>query len=278
MEKENKTLMFSALINIIVSVIKIGGGLIFNSYTFIIDGYYTVVDFITDILAMVGAKVSRRRANKRFPFGFGRIEYISQMLVGVIIISVGIFSCVKSFGHEFEMPNLNVLYLVFIAIALKALSSSYLLKKGKEIRSTILTTSAKESFMDVISSSIVFVVIIIGQFYSKADLIGSLIMGIMICISGIKIIIDNITALIGEDVNNKQIKKDIEKIIKRYKDIEYSDSSLIKFGLYYKIEVEIAIEDNLNVNELIKKEKKISNEIKKLKYKIKFITYNIILK
>ena len=49
--------------------------MLFNCYALIADGIYTLSDFITDILAMIGARVGKKRANKKYPFGYGRFEY-----------------------------------------------------------------------------------------------------------------------------------------------------------------------------------------------------------
>ena len=76
MKKEREALYFSILINIMVAILKLVGGFFYGSYTLITDAYYTICDFITDIIALISAKISKRRANKRFPFGYGRIEYI----------------------------------------------------------------------------------------------------------------------------------------------------------------------------------------------------------
>ncbi|MBE6140208.1 MAG: cation diffusion facilitator family transporter [Firmicutes bacterium] len=278
MKKESSVLIFSAIINIIVSSIKITCGIYYNSYTFVADGYYTISDLITDIIALISAKVSHRRANKKYPFGFGRVEYICQMFIGFIIIFIGFFVIIDSFSHKYVEPNLNIIYFILIAIFLKILSSNYLLDVGRKIRSQILTISAKESFSDVFSTSCVFIIIIIARFYPPFDLIGTIIIALLIMSSGIKIIKDNVLALIGEDINNEEIKLFVKENIEKHQDILYSDSALIKTGNYYLANIEIAVDEHMKLNRLIKLENKIKKELKKSKYKIKFIEFDIIAK
>ena len=278
LKKERKALYFSILINTIVSFLKIGGGLIFASYTLIADGYYSVCDLITDFIALISAKIAKRRANKKYPFGYGKVEYISQMLIGVLIFILGVFTIVKSFGKNFVVPNLNIIYIIIFVILLKALSSNYLYQVGKKNRSQVLISSAKESFVDVVSSSIVLFIVLIGQFFPIIDLIGSLFISVLILGEGLRIINDNIFALLGEDKNDAKIKKIIESTVNQNKRLLYSDSSLIKNGSYYQTTIEIAVDDEMKVKDLIKSENKIKSKLKKSKYNIKFIDFNFISK
>lgn len=276
MKKEANVLIFSAIINVIVCFLKILGGILFHSYTLIVDGYYTISDLITDIIAFVGAKVSRKRANKKYPFGYGRVEYISQMFIGITLFCVGIFLIYKSLTHEFQTPNLNIIYIIIFAIFLKILSANYLMTVGRSIRSQILILSAKESILDLLSSTVVILVIVIGQFFPQIDLVGCILMSILIIANGIKIIIDNILALIGEDDNNEEVKKYIQEQLKEYKDIIYSDSALLRTGSYYFATIEIAVDEEMRVDKLMRLESKIKKELQRSKYKIKFIEFDII--
>lgn len=278
MKKESKALYFSILINLIVAFLKVCGGLIYGSYTLIADGYYSICDFVTDIIALISAKVSKRRANKKYPFGFGKIEYVSGMLIGFLILLVGCFTIFNSFQVKYIIPNLNIIYVIIYVIFLKTLSSNYLYQIGKKNRSQILISSAKESFIDVVSSTMVLLIILLGQFVPVVDLIGSLLISILILWEGLKIINDNIFALVGIDKNDKEIKTTIETIVNENKNFLYSDSFLIKSGSYYQATIEIAVDNDLKVKDLIKYENKIKNKLKKTKYHIKFVDFNFILK
>ena len=152
MKVEKRTLVFSAIINLIVALIKISAGNIFNFASIIADGFYTVSDLITDVLAMIGAKVSKKRPDKRHPLGYGNFEYIMQMVMGFVIFIVGIVVIYMSFKITYTRPNLLVIVPLLIVIALKMYSAKMLLKVGEKINSSILVTSSKESFIDGISS------------------------------------------------------------------------------------------------------------------------------
>ena len=136
--KEIKVLLISMLNNLIVSSLKIIGGIFCHNNSLMADGFHTFSDFITDIIAIIGTKISKKRANKRYPFGYGNIEYITSIFIGIIIFSLGIFIIIKSiFSTPHETNNMAIV-ITLIAIILKLLSANYLMKKGTEYHSQIL--------------------------------------------------------------------------------------------------------------------------------------------
>lgn len=279
MKKEQHALGVSALINIIVSFLKVWGGILCCSYTLMASGYYTICDFSTDIIAMVGAKVGKKRANKKHPFGYGRFEYSLQIVIGVVILLVGLYIFIRSFFLKYEIPNLNILYILLFVFFLKVLSSNYLMKKGRDISSLILIFNAKESFLDVLSLIVTFLVIIISRFIPIIDLIGCLLMALLIIYEGVKIIFDNVIAIIGIDDNNKTIKDNLKKVINKETKVEYSDAFLLKIKEYYYATIEIGVDENMNIKDLMKVERDLKRKIKRGKSnKIKYIEFNVIKK
>lgn len=276
MRKEQIALFISAIINIIVSVLKIVGGILSGCYTLIASGYYTICDLSTDVLAIVGGQVGKRRANKKHPFGYGRYEYILQIFIGSVIFLVGFYVFIRSFFIEYNGSNLKILLLILLLFFLKVLSSNYLMQKGKDISSLILVVSAKESFLDVLSLIITFLIVLISQFLPFIDIVGCLLMASLLIYEGLKIIFDNIILIIGIDDNNLKIKNKLKEIVNKEKNVKYSDSFLIKNREYYQATIEIAIMNSVTIQDLIKIEYKLRNKIRKSNINVKFIDFNII--
>ncbi len=272
---EEKAIIFSAIINIIVALIKIIAGNVFSFMSFIADGFYTVSDFITDLLALLGAKIGKKRPNKRHPLGYGNFEYIMQMLMGFLILIVGFIVIFMSFNISYQKPNLIVIIFILMAICLKIFSSSVLLRAGKKINSSLLITSSKESYLDVFSSSMLILVILLSQFISFVDMIGSLIMGLLIIIQAIKIIFQNIMLLIGVSIRDKRIEGEIEKIFSKYRNIDINKITLVKNGPYYHLILGIIINKKWNIKRLINIESMIKKEIRKRKMGIGIIDFDI---
>ncbi len=272
---EEKAIIFSAIINFFVALIKIIGGNIFGFVSLVADGFYTVSDFITDILALIGARIGKRRPNKRHPLGYGNFEYIMQMIMGFLIMLVGIVVIFMSFNIYYSKPSLIVILFILVAIGLKLYSSNMLQEAGKKINSSLLITSSKESYIDVISSSVLLLVILVSQFFKYADMIGSIFIGILIIYQAIKIIIQNTMLLIGVSTRNEKIENEIIKIFNRYRKIDIKNITLIKQGPYYHLILGIIINKKFDIKYLINAELNIKRDIRKKKLGIRLIDFDI---
>ena len=98
MKLEFKVLIYSMINNLIISIIKIIGGMIFSLGSLFADGMHTFSDFFTDIVCLLGAKVSKKRPTKSHPFGFGKVEYLTNLFVGIVLVLLGIFIIINSFN------------------------------------------------------------------------------------------------------------------------------------------------------------------------------------
>ena len=275
MKVEQKTLIFSSIINLFVAILKIVCGTTLGFATLIADGFYTASDFITDILAIVGAKISKRRPNKRYPLGFGNFENIMQIIMGFMIMLVGSVVLFLSFYMSYHKPSFLVLIPIIITIILKTYSSRMLLKVGKRINSNLLITSSKESFLDVISSLTMIIIVFIGQFYVQIDKIGSIIIGLIIIGQAIKIVYQNILVIIGEATSNEKIEKALNEIFSHYRKIKLINKTIIKQGSFYNLILEINIAKDYTISNLIKAEMNIKRAIKKKNLKVRMIDFDI---
>lgn len=278
MKKEHKNLVFSMIINIMITTLKIVGGLIFNSYTLVASGYYTLCNFIQEFLAYIGSKINHRRANIKHPFGFGKIEYIAQIIVGLIFILIAVFILIKSIYLTYDIANHKIVFTLLIILLFLYLNAQYLLEIGKKIRSQALFISSRSSFYDAIVTLISSIFIILSVWISLFDFFGSLFIIITLFYKGIKIIIDNVVLITGQNDNSTKITNKIKKIINNYNVVKLSDISLINVKNFYCITIEMGIDDNININQLIKIENNIRYKIYKEKINIKMIDFEIIKK
>ena len=278
MKKEHKNLVFSMIINIMITTLKIVGGLIFNSYTLVAGGYYTLCNFIQEFLAYIGSKINHRRANIKHPFGFGKIEYIAQIIVGLIFILIAVFILIKSIYLTYDIANHKIIFTLLIILLFLYLNAQYLLEIGKKIRSQALFISSRSSFYDASVTLISSIFIILSIWISLFDFFGSLFIVITLFYKGMKIIIDNVVLITGQNDTSTKITNKIKKIMNSYKEVKLSDISLINVKNFYCITIEMGIDDNINVNQLIKIENNLRYKIYKEKINIKMIDFEIIKK
>jgi cation diffusion facilitator family transporter len=269
--------------NLLISIIKVSGGIIFHVSSLFADGMHTFSDFITDIFALIGSKISRKRPTKIHPFGFGRAEYITNLLIGVIIILLGIFILVTSFFKEPIVPSLAVIGLLIGVTLMKLYSVNTLLRNGEKLNSGLLLTAAKESMTDVYSSVGVVLVVIVMQFSNYlpileyADILGSIIISLLVIKTGIPIIKQNVMNLIGEVDIEKTHLESIENILNNYEVINKHRTQLIKYGSYYKTHLTLELDPNITLREISDLENKLTIELKKNKtIKIKYINIDVV--
>ena len=279
MKLELKTLRYSMINNLVIAIIKVFGGLYFGLGSLFADGLHTFSDFITDIISMLGTKISKRRPTKYHPFGFGKVEYLTNLFVGVLLLILALFIIISSFFKESIIPPLTVLILLVITFILKLIAIFIMNRVGNKINSHVLVVSVEESKTDLYSSIGVIIITIILQFSDKiaifkyADLIGSIIIGLIVLKTSLKIIISNSLSIIGEiDYDNLKIDE-VREYLSKYKNIIDSDIHLIKYGAYYKLQLTLVLRQDITLRQAEKLMNKIKIEIpRQRKLKIKYVT------
>ena len=197
MKLETIILIYSMINNIIIAVAKITGGIILNLSSLFADGLHTFCDFITDIICMIGSKISKKNPTKHHPFGFGKIEYLTNLFVGIILFLLGIYIIVHSIKAETTIPPVSLLWLLFVALVLKLIAIIIMHVAGEKKHSQLLITSVEESKTDLYASIGVIIITIILQFTSKypilkhVDMIGTIIIGLIVIKTAIEIIAQN---------------------------------------------------------------------------------------
>lgn len=285
MKIEIKSLICSMVINLFLSVIKFMGGIFYGLSSLCTDAIQTFTDFVTDVFALIGAKISKKRPTKLHPFGFGRVEYITNLLIGLIIIIIGIFILVSSFFAETSIPSLSVIILLLIMSIIKLLMVLYLHIKGKNINSSVLITASKESLVDVCATFGVILIAILLQFSKEleflkySDLIGSILISLLIIKTGIPIVKQNILNLLGEVELDENILNSVKEELKQFKQIENLKIELIKYGSYFKIHLILELNPDMTLRRIANLEKKIIRELKhNQKLKIKYINIDVVPK
>lgn len=279
MKLETKVLIYSMLNNSIISTAKIIGGFSLGLSSLFADGLHTFCDFITDIICMIGTKISKHKPTKLHPFGFGKIEYLNNLFIGTILFLLGIFIIINGLKHDVVVPPLSLLLLLLSAILLKILAIFIMHKVGKKINSQVLITSVEESKMDLISSLVVALIAIVLQFTDEypwlkyADLIGSMFIGLIVIKTALNIIIDNSLSLIGEVETNKDVIKKVEDFVSEFKGVEKQEITLIKSGAYYQLHLVLELDHTLTLRQVTNLENKIKRSIiRHTSLDIKYVT------
>ena len=281
MKKVTNTMRLMLITNLILSFLQIIVGIFGNSSAIIADGVHTITDLITDMVAIIGTKFSNKRPDEKHPFGYGQIEYITSVFIGIIIVLMGISLMVGTLNTNLVIPKVEIIIVTILTIVVKYFMSQYVILKGKEYKNAILIASGKESVVDVLSSVIVLFSIVFMQFSNKinfliySDKIAAFLVSIFVIKTGLNIISQDIANLIGKQEQDEQVLNEIKNIIlKDEKILEIEKIILIKSGPYYKLDAKVLMQEDLTLKTVGRSIIKIKNNLKK-NLSIKFV--NIIV-
>lgn len=267
MKTEIKTLIYSMLNNLLIALIKIFSGIFYGLSSLLADGMHTLSDFVTDIVCLIGSKISKKKPTKYHPFGFGQVEYLTNLFVGVILFGLSLYIIISSFFKEAVIPPLSVLIVLLIVFILKLGAILIMHKVGAKINSQLLITSVEESKADLYSTVGVFIITILLQFsdsihfLEKADIVGSILIGLIVLKTAFKIIWDNSLSIIGEIDNNKELIAKIKEVIYENKEVLKDKMRLIKYGPYYRLQLCLELDDKLTLKKVTNVEIKIKKDI-----------------
>ena len=193
------------------------------------DAFNNLTDSFSSIVSFISAKMSNKKPDKDHPFGHGRIEYISTLIVSFIIVLVGFELLTTSVEKliagingditiiEFNTPFIISMIILALSLLIKLWMYSYNKYLGKKIDSSVLLASSADSISDSLTSLSIIVATVVGSLllkenYFYLDSIMGIIVSIIICINGFKIVLETIKDLLGKPATKEQLEE-LENII-----------------------------------------------------------------
>lgn len=266
MEKATKVLVKSLIVNILLTLTKFVFGIIYKSKVLVADGIHSLSDLATDVVSIYGSKLSLKPADNEHPYGHGKIEYLTSIVVGAVILALALSLLGNSLNAKTTITSNMVLYVTIFTILAKYLISRYILSKGVKYKSNLLIASGKESRSDVISSAIVIVTYFLSKLssYSKiflySDTIGTFIIGLIILKTAYRILKENIVSILGEiEQDEEYLDKIREIILENSEVVNIEELNIIKYGHYYQANITINMDSNVTLEDACL----VSNRIKK---------------
>ena len=266
MEKVTKVLVKSLIVNILLTLTKFVFGIIYKSKVLVADGIHSLSDLATDIVSIYGSKLSLKPADTEHPYGHGKIEYLTSIVIGAVILALALSLLGNSLNAKNTIASNMVLYVTIFTILAKYLISRYILSKGVKYKSNLLVASGKESRSDVISSAIVIVTYFLSKLssYSKiflySDTIGTFIIGLIILKTAYRILKENIVSILGEiEQDEDYLDKIREIILENSEVVNIEELNIIKYGHYYQANITINMDSNVTLEDA----RVVSNRIKK---------------
>ena len=266
-----KTIVKTSIIGILTNVLLVGFkafvGLMSNSIAIILDAVNNLSDALSSVVTIIGAKLGAKQPDKKHPLGYGRIEYLSSMIVAALVLYAGITSLVESIKKiirpEAAEYGTVTLIIISVAIVVKLILGLYVKKQGKKVNSGALVASGSDAMFDAILSASVLASAIVYLIWgvSLEAYVGVVIAGFIIK-AGVEMMIETLNDIIGkrEDAETtkelKQIICEEESVLGAY------DVTLFNYGPnrnYGSVHVELP--DTLTVDDVDRITRKIQVDV-----------------
>lgn len=205
------------ILNIVLFAIKFFAGIISNSIAITADAFNNLSDAGSSVVTLVGFKLSEKKPDPKHPYGYGRIEYISGLVVSAVILFMAFEmfkdSILKIIHPEETSFSLVVLIILIISIAGKCYMASYNFRVGKKIGSATIKATGTDCLSDTISTVVVLISAIVGHFTSlHIDGICGIIVGLFILYAGFSTARETLSLLMGEPPEKEYVDS-IEEMV-----------------------------------------------------------------
>lgn len=259
MEREKKiikTSIIGILTNIFLVIFKALVGFFANSIAIILDAVNNLTDVISSVVTIIGTKLARKAPDKKHPYGHGRIEYLTSLIVSEIVLLAGV-TAIKESIEKIINPaetDYSIVSLVIISVAVlaKFFLGRYVKKVGNAVNSKSLVASGQDALMDSILSLTTLIAAIVNYIW-HIGLEGYL--GVLIAIFIIKSAIEMLKETIGIMIGEREPKEITEKIKKKvcsYENVQGAyDLVLHNYGPSKTIgTVHIQVPDEMKADEI----------------------------
>lgn len=262
-----RTSLLGILANLLLSGFKVTVGLLSNSIAIISDAVNNLTDAMSSIVTIIGTKLANKAPDRKHPYGYGRIEYMTSLIVSFIVLYAGATALIESIKKIItpETVDYDVFTLIVIGVAVfvKFILGFYVKKKGREAHSDALVASGTDAFNDGILSGAVFVSAIIYLIF-KVDIEAyvSVVLAGFIIKTGIELVKESVSNILGTRVESK-LAKAIKKEILKEEQIEGAfDLILHNYGPdQYQGSVHIEVPDTMTAVEIDKISRRVSARV-----------------
>ncbi len=219
-----RTSVIGIIANVMLAAFKAVIGILSNSIAIVMDAVNNISDAGSSLITIIGTKLAGREPDKKHPFGYGRIEYLSAMIIAVIVLYAGVTSLVESVKKIINpvTPDYSTVSLIIVAVAVvvKIVLGRYVKSVGKKVNSASLVNSGEDATLDsVISASTLVAAGIFLIFHISLEAWLGAIISLVIIKSGFEMMKETVSQLLGER-NDPDLSKSIKETVTEFEDVQ----------------------------------------------------------
>lgn len=262
-----KTSVIGIITNVFLAGFKAAVGIIANSIAVTLDAVNNLSDALSSVVTIIGAKLGAKAPNKKHPLGYGRIEYLSSMIVAAIVLYAGITSAVESVKKIISPETADYgtvsLIIISVAIVVKLILGQYVKRQGKKHNSGALVASGSDALFDAVLSASVLASAVVYLLWdiSLEAYVGAVI-SVFIIKAGIEMMIDTVNDILGKR-SDKQETDRIKNLICDEPEVRGAyDLILFNYGPQKNYaSVHIELPDTMSVDEVDRVTRRIETRV-----------------
>lgn len=237
--------------NIVLFFLKLWVGLITGSVALTADAYHTLTDSLSSAIVIFSGWLSRKPADEKHPFGHGRSDLISSVIIGVLLALIGFEFVLKSVEQIKSGVSVDygmaAIIVTVISILAKELMAQFAFWAGRKSDNAILKADGWHHRTDALSSVVILVGILCGSFADWIDGVLGILVSLMIFYASYEILRDSVSRLIGETPDRKLIEK-IEAIIEKMDlNVQPHHFHLHRYGDHVELTFHITMDADLTL-------------------------------
>lgn len=253
-----KTSVIGILTNVVLAAFKAVLALFVNSIALLLDAVNNLSDALSSVVTIIGEKFASKTPDKKHPMGYGRIEYLSSMIIAGLVLYAGITSLVESIKKiinpsEASYTTVSIV-VIGVAVVIKFILGKYVKRQGEKVNSTALIASGADSLFDSILSLSVFLsAIVFMKWGISLEAYVGVVISIIMIKAGIEMMITTIDDLIGHRADKDLISK-VKEILSKEEDVlGVYDLALFNYGPNkYYASAHVELNDTMNVRQVDK--------------------------
>lgn len=251
-----RTSIVGIAVNVVLVLAKMAVGLLSNSIAIILDAVNNLGDALSSVITIIGTKLAGRAPDKKHPYGYGRIEYLTSVIIAVIVLLAGVTSLRES-ADKILHPQVAdytvvTLAVIVMGIAAKLLCGIYVRSVGKKINSQALVASGSDAFFDAVLSVGTLLAAVSSMIWglSLEGILGLLI-SLVILKAGVEMLLETLHSIIGTRTD-KELSDALKEKINSYDQVRGAyDLALHNYGPTEIIgSVHIEVEDQMSAREI----------------------------
>jgi len=254
----------SIILNTLLFALKYWVGIETFSIAIIADAWHTLSDSLTSLVVIIGFKISSKPADEKHPFGHGRAEIISSVIIGTLLAMVGVNFLIASIqrfiNHQFASYGNLAIIIFIISVIVKEGLAQFSIRAGKRINSQSLIADGWHHRSDALVSLMILVGIFIGEYFWWVDSIMGIVVSLVIFYTTYSILKVSVSTLIGEEPS-KDFETEIRKIVNNslsrdvklhhFHSHKYGDNKELTFHI--RLPADMRLEDAHGITEEVEK-------------------------